>query len=155
MIEDHRPLKLLAEDLEDLKILAAHLQDAIVHLSSLHFNSEENKFSLLTNRFCWEKDPHHHEDGKVHYHRIHSGIIFSHVQDVHFKGFQRHKELQHDGMFNLLTIDQTDNFIHIIFAHAKEIRLGVEKVKCHLHDIHHPWLTPHMPTHLHEHLGLD
>jgi hypothetical protein len=48
------PLKLRAEDAEDLDVVSACLQDAIVPLSDMEFLAGEKRFVLVANRFRWE-----------------------------------------------------------------------------------------------------
>lgn len=153
--DEHKPLKLIAKDLEDLKIFAAHLQDAIVSLTATSYKQKEKTLNLLTNRFCWEKDPVDH-DGKPHYHRTHAHLSFHHVNKVQHKGFD-----QHGGKrsLNLLTIEadhpQGSGPGHAIlhFSGGEALKVDFDDLHCLLGDLDAPWVTPHKPTHLHEHVA--
>lgn len=146
---DLKRLKMIAQDLEDLQIMSAHLQDAIVHLSSMSYDSETKTFRLLANRFCWEHGEMTHEDEPL-YHRVHSGLEVHHVKRVLHKGIDMKGEKR---AHNLLAIHNDDpNAIHVVFSDGGELRLEVEDVKLHLGDVQHPWPTRKKPTHIHEHL---
>lgn len=143
------PLRLLAKDEEDLNIVSAHLQDALLPLASMVFEPKKGKFTILANRFCWEHPSLDHE-GKPMYHRVHSGIAFSNVETVHYRGFHRKKSPE---ILNLLALQSNKGeAIHLICSRDHEIRIKTKDLHCHLGDIHHPWPTRNKPTHLHEHI---
>lgn len=143
------PLRLLARDEDDLTIMSAHLQDSLVPRVSLQFNPREARFTLLTNRFCWEYPAIDHE-GEPMYHRVHSGLSFSNVQKVHFRGFHHKKGPE---ILNLLAVQaRKNNTIHLLCSEHHEIRLQTTGLHCHLGDIHHPWPSRKKPTHLFEHI---
>lgn len=52
-----RPLKLMAQNPEDLAILSALLQDAVFTGADLRFSRKARRFDLLVNRFRWEDAP--------------------------------------------------------------------------------------------------
>lgn len=146
------PLKLLAKDLEDLQIIAAHLQDALMPLSAMSHNPENKTFSILANRHCWEHPPLVHE-GKDLYHRVHSGLCFRGVQQVHHRGFHPKGPLR---TLNFLTAEASGgDKVNLIFSGDAHIRLQVDKIHCHLGDLGSPWPTRKRPTHIHEHLKHD
>lgn len=146
---DHKPLKLIAKDLEDLQILAAHLQDSLLPLISMTYDSEEKTFTALANRFCWEHDAIEHE-GEPLYHRVHTGVCFKNVTKVLHKGFKRHGSQR---TLNLLTMHgEKQGAVHLVFSGGHEIRLEIDSLHCHMGDVHHPWPTRKRPKHIHEHL---
>ena len=141
-------LKVAAVDSEDLNILSAHLQDAIIPLHSMHYNEDTGTFSGLCNRFCWEHDDHYFE-GKQLFHRVHSGLTFHGVSEVHHRGFDPHGD---ERTLNLLTVKTQaghngTTHIHLVFSGQSEIRLSVNSIKCLLGDLHHPWPTEKKPSH--------
>ncbi len=143
------PLKLIAKDLEDLQILAAHLQDALLPLISINYDSKAKEFTTLTNRFCWEHEPIEHE-GSPLYHRVHSGLTIHNVKRVLYKGFDQHGKHQ---TLNLLTIHgEKPGALHMVFSEGHEIRLEIDELHCHLGDVQQPWPTRHKPKHIHEHI---
>jgi hypothetical protein len=143
------PLRLLANDIEDLGILAAHLQDAMLPLTSMVYDPEKATFTLLANRFCWEHPPIDHEGAPL-YHRVHCGLFFRNVDKVHHRGFQRKGKTR---ILNLLTLQAKKNeAIHLICSGSKEIRVETKNLHCQLGDLHAPWPTRKKPTHIYEHI---
>jgi hypothetical protein len=138
-----------AEDGDDLLILSAHVQDALLPSHSLRFYQEDGIFSGLCHRFCWEhEDKYFFEDAPLS-HRVHSGLSFHHVKSVHYRGFTPgHPHYTH---LNLLTLqhkqDENDIKIHLLFSGESEIQLCVEKLLCHVSDLHHPWPATQKPMH--------
>ena len=49
-----RPLKLRADDVEDLQILSALVQDAVLPASEMTWDHKRRRFACLINRFRWE-----------------------------------------------------------------------------------------------------
>ena len=52
---DDAPLKLRAQDAEDLRALAVCLQDALVPLAEVAYLQSEKRFVMVANRFRWER----------------------------------------------------------------------------------------------------
>jgi hypothetical protein len=145
-----KPLRLLAKDLEDLQILVAHLQDALMPLTTMVYDRSSKTFTLLANRHCWEHPPQVHEGQDLH-HRVHSGVCFREVQGVHHKGFHHHGPVRQLNFLTALHKAQ-ENYLHLVFSAGHEIRLAIDKIHCHLGDIDYPWPTRNKPMHIHEHV---
>jgi hypothetical protein len=140
----YTPLRMMAEDTDDLQVIAACLQDALVPLSGMDYDKAGEHFHLVANRFCWECDPEV-LNGNSYYTRVATGLAFHHVKEVHKKDLylQNREEL-----VNLLTIHKEDqDYIHLVFSGGSEIKLKVEKLCCHLKDVDEPYSTLHKPTH--------
>jgi hypothetical protein len=143
-MKTYKPLKILAEDSEDLQIIAACLQDALVPLSGLDYDKESGHFHLVANRFCWECEPEDCEGGS-YYARVAAGLAFHHVKDVQKKDINLQNK---EELVNLLTIHNADDgCIHLIFSGGSEIKLKVDKLCCHLKDVDEPYATPNKPCH--------
>lgn len=145
MINPLPTLKLRAEDPADLQIISACIQDAIFPSTAMEYAREERRFSLIANRFMWEEEPLDHQDQKL-YKRVHSGLHFTHVNQVH----QRDLNLcDPTKLHNLLMLHgDKKGEINLLFSDQGEIRLIVDKIYCHFHDLHEPWYTHVMPYHL-------
>ena len=50
-----RPLRLIAQDAEDLQVLSALVQDAVFPASEMRWDRRGRRFALLLNRFRWEE----------------------------------------------------------------------------------------------------
>ena len=154
MTIDHKPLRLLANDLEDLQIFAAHLQDALLPITSMKYSEGDKSFSMVANRFCWEHPAVEHM-GEDLYHRVHSRLHFDHVRNVQHKGVEQHGEVRN---LNLLTIeaeysdDKDEGHAVLHFSDGGAIKIDYDKLHCKLADIHEPWPTRSKPKHIHEHL---
>ena len=48
------PLKLVALDREDMEVVSAHLQDAVIKASDIHWRPAEKRVVVGLNRFNWE-----------------------------------------------------------------------------------------------------
>ena len=75
----YTPLRMMAQDGDDLHVIAACLQDALVPLSGLEYDKEGGNFHLLANRFCWECESDDQEQGISCYTRVPAGLAFHHV----------------------------------------------------------------------------
>ena len=54
---DQKPLRLLAEEGDDLKIIAAAVQDAVVKAGNLKYEKRNRRFAIELNRYRWETAP--------------------------------------------------------------------------------------------------
>lgn len=142
----YTPLRMIAEDGDDLHVIAACLQDALVPLSGLEYDKDGNHFHLIANRFCWECDSDDQEKGVSCYTRVPAGLAFHHVKEVQQKGLDLHNK---NELVNLLTIHnkEEEGYIYLIFSGGSEIKLKVDKLSCHLKDMDEPYPTPHKPSH--------
>ena len=141
-----RPLRVRAQDLEDLTVVAAYLQDAIVPVSEMSFQAQENRFVMVAGRFRWEVAP----DGTVAegqdtpFERVHTGIRFEGVRKVRTRGIDRRAP---GTMLNLLSLAYEDGVVDLVFAGEATIRLDVEGLSCHVEDLGTPWPTVFRPSH--------
>jgi hypothetical protein len=141
------PLKLRAEDADDLAVISACLQDALVAVRDLAFVPQDRAFLMAANRFRWEgaARPERAETG---YQRILCGITFGAVTGVSYLGFRRSED---DRILSLLTIrpwhDGEGDAIRLEFSGGAAIRLDVAHIVCHAQDVGEPWPTQWQPRH--------
>ena len=135
-------LKLRAEDAEDIAVIAACLQDALVQVSDIAYLSDERRFVMVANRFCWEDCGQ--AGGSAPFSRVHCGVVFDGVARVRLKQIDRKKP---GRTLELLTIRVGDGLVDLMFAGGAEIRLEVAAVSCHIDDMDEPWPTKIRPTH--------
>jgi hypothetical protein len=136
-----QPLRLEADDAEDLTVIAACLQDALVLVGDMAFLPEEQRFVLVANRFVWEAAAH--EDGEA-YARTSAGLSFDKVAAVKQRNLDRS---QTDAILSLLTIRQLPGAIELVFSGEAVIRLETNEVQCHLADLGETWPTRWRPQH--------
>lgn len=145
-------LKLKAETKEDLDILSAYLQDAIFPISTMIFDKDDSSFTLMANRFCWEKEQEEH-DGIKYNHRIHTALSFKDVKIIYRRGFSKEDDVERSLSILTIYVDETNSDghkIHLVFSSGKEICLIVEKINCFFADLEEPWLSPAKPEHIHD-----
>ncbi len=136
-----KPLKLRAEDADDLAILSAALQDAAVPISDMRYFPEEKRFMLAASRYRWESDRGEKAGAGE---RIASALIFDHVTRVRRRGLE-----QQDGerILALLAMEHGQGTVDLHFSGDAAIRLEVEKLDCRLDDFGESWPTIFRPTH--------
>jgi hypothetical protein len=139
------PLKLRAEDGEDLKVVAAFLQDALVRLSEMTYQRRRKRFVAALNRFMWEDGAG--AGGAPR--RVRCGLHFNGVLETKVQGLTLGG---HDRLLELLTLtcDQGEDAaatVTLVFAGGPRVCLEVECVDCHLVDLGPPWQARSRPEH--------
>lgn len=135
------PLKLRAEDEEDLAVISTILQDALVAVTDMTYLADERRFVLVANRF--RRDPHAAEPG-LYFERQLTGVRIEGVQNVQRRGFHP-KEAER--LLVLLAVQSEPGALFLDFAGGSRIRLEVERILCHLDDLGEPWPTRWRPQH--------
>jgi hypothetical protein len=141
-----KPLKLRAEDAEDLQIISSALQDSLVAVRDIGFLQDQNRFALVVNRFCWEVEA----DADGHYWRTHCALAFDTVNRVALRDIDRRFD---DRLLSLLDIEIDSappaggSVILLRFAGKPAIRLEVQRILCHLEDVGEAWPTSWRPAH--------
>ncbi|WP_321396697.1 DUF2948 family protein [Emcibacter sp.] len=147
------PLRLKAEDEEDLLVMAAYLQDAVTVMEDITYLPAERRFVLMLNRYTWEQTCS--ETGKpldVESNaccRIRTGLHFNDVLKVSRQNFPVTLK---SHVLELLTVEarQAENgnwLIDLIFAGDEVVRLETEIINAQMQDIGHPWPAKCHPKH--------
>ena len=76
------PLRLIAEDGEDLAVISAALQDAVCKIGDIRFEAAARRLTLGLNRFRWEVD------GKAG-ERVRSGLQLNGVMQAQSRRLRR------------------------------------------------------------------
>ena len=140
----HDPLKLQAQDAVDLKVISALLQDAIVPATNFKYDSSDQTFTILANRFCWEESPERLNHRKI-YGRIQCCLQFHHVHTVQHINIDRKDIKKH---YNLLSIDAINlEDVLITFSDSSKLRLKITELSCVIRDIDEMWYTTTVPKH--------
>src|SRR4051812_24018071 len=143
------PLRLRAEDAEDLAVISACLQDALVAVRDLAYDPGARVFMLVANRFRWE-DCHSGSLPGGRFERILCGVSFDNVTAAAYRGFQRAEK---DHILCLLAIRLAADAanaapgltIDLDFAGRARIRLTASSLRCRARDFGDPWPTPWQP----------
>ncbi|UPA24854.1 DUF2948 family protein [Shinella oryzae] len=139
-------LKLLALDTEDLAVVSAHLQDAVFKTDGLAYDARRHVFSVVVNRFVWEKAGGR---GKS-FERRRAAIAFKRVNAVRSIGIDRKDK---DAVLSLLAVNFTpngegpDGTLELVLSGSASIALDVECVEVQLADTGGAWETSLKPRH--------
>jgi len=136
-MSDRKPLKLRAEDEEDLAVFSACLQDALAPVGDMAWLPEERRFVLVVNRFRWECKDEPCE-------RTLAGVRFEGVDHVKVQGFSRTEQ---ERILELLAVHRGDGAIVLEFAQGARLRLEAAEIRAVIEDLGEPWPTRWRPTH--------
>lgn len=137
------PLRLVAQDAEDLKVISTLLQDAVLPLTELAFDARRRRFALLLNRFRWEDRAEAERIGRA-YERVRSLLVVEDVRKVQTMGFDRaDKEL----VLSLLSMsfepaEDGAGRLTLTLAGDGAIALDVEALEIRLDDVTRPYRAP-------------
>jgi Protein of unknown function (DUF2948) len=131
------PLKLRAEDDEDIAVISAILQDALVTVADMAYLSDEHCFALIVSRFRGEAERQALE-------RTRCALRFDDVAAVWRQNFSLRDP---DRILVLLAITVEDTVLRLDFAGGAGVRLEVRRILCHLEDLGEPWPTRRRPRH--------
>jgi len=139
----HEPLRLLAEDEDDLAVISAALQDAIAKVGDIEWDARGRRFTLALNRYLWETPA-----GLLGA-RVRAGLQFGSVLAVKSRNLRREPP---DAVIELLAVrfepgEAPGGAIRLAFAGGGDLELTVECVDAALADISAPWPTPSTPAH--------
>ncbi|MEO0713873.1 MAG: DUF2948 family protein [Pseudomonadota bacterium] len=139
---DAKPLRLLAEDADDLKILSAAVQDSVAKAGGFKFDGRRRRFSLELNRFRWE--------GRTQKQRVRAILAFDGVLAVKARGITRYDP---EIVISLLSIsfapddEPPGGTVTLLLAGDGEVQLSVEAIDATLLDSDYVWPTRHEPGH--------
>ena len=138
-------LKFIVLDEEDLEIVSAHVQDAVVKVSDVHWRPQEKRLVLGLNRFDWEGAQC---AAKPEYRRRRAALRFERVLSCQC----RNCDPAGDGVLNLLAVefDETDapaGVVTLTFSGGAALRLEVECLEAELADLGPTWTAEHCPAH--------
>lgn len=140
-----RPLRLLAEDADDLAVVSAAVQDAVARVGDLSFERKARRFTLALNRYRWEAGTQSKE-------RVRAALQFAGVLDAK----TRDLPAGHGGaVLSVLSVTFTPSgapedpsgAIAIAFAGGGDLRLEVECIDAVLADVSEPWAAVRAPRH--------
>ena len=132
------PLRLLAEDADDLHIISAALQDAILRPVDIVWEPAARRVTLALSRFCWEC-------GGT---RVMAAMQFGDVITVKSRRLPRGPE----HALELLAMDfepgeAPGGRVVMMFAGGGDLRIDVECLDAVLTDLSERWPAKIAPTH--------
>ncbi|HYD31789.1 MAG TPA: DUF2948 family protein [Azospirillaceae bacterium] len=150
----NRPLKLRAEDADDLKVVSAFLQDAIMPIGEMCYLPDERRFVMVVNRFKWEgcRDETalaggpmvDEEDIDCPFERTNCGVRVEGVTGVRSRGIDMKDRRQ---ILELLTVESDDDGVTMHFAGGGCIHLDAGSWLWVMEDLGEPWPTSRKPNH--------
>lgn len=137
------PLRLVAQDAEDLKVVSSLIQDAVLPATELKFDPRRRRFALLLNRFRWEDRGEAERVGRA-YERVRSVMVVEDVLKVQSFGFDRADK---DLVLSLLSLDFAPGAdgtgrLTLTLAGDGGIALDVEALDLRLEDVTRPYRAP-------------
>jgi hypothetical protein len=134
-------LHLTALDAEDLPALSAQLQDAVLKVADLSFNTQRRVFACVVNRFAW--------DGLPEKTRRRCGLRINHVLAARRK---HPRPLGAEGVLSLLSLqfdakNGVSGTLTLQFSGGHAVALDVDCVDVQLDDLGPAWSTEHEPHH--------
>ena len=138
--ESGGPLRLIAEDADDLAVISTMVQDAVFPSSEMSWRPAMRRFGLLLNRFRWE-DPA--GDGHPPA-RVQAVFEISDVIAVRSQGIDRKDQ---DLVLSLLSIDwqqKGDGLGRLTLTLAGDgaVAIDVECLNATLTDVTRPYVAP-------------
>lgn len=134
------PLRLIAQDAEDLAVVSAALQDAVMKVGDIQFEPGVKRLTLALNRYRWEGAERT---------RVRAALQFAGVEAVQAKHIRMRAR---EAVLSLLSIqfeaeEPPGGTVTLAFAGGGDIRARVECVEAVLADVSEPWPTTRTPQH--------
>jgi len=135
------PLRLLAEDADDLQVISALVQDAVFPATEMRWQPRSRRFALLLNRFRWE----HRAGARVRPpERVQALLVIDDVQKVASQGLPRQPG---DLVLSLLSLsfepgEDGTGRLTLTLAGDGAIALDVECLSVSLRDMTRPYRAP-------------
>ena len=132
------PLRLIAQDEEDLSVISAALQDAVAKVGDISF--EGGRLTVAFNRFRWE-------EGRRE--RVRSALQLGCVQAVKSRKLRREAK---SAVVELLALtfepgQAPGGAVVFAFAGGGDLRAEVVCLDAAMADLSDPWPTPRKPEH--------
>jgi hypothetical protein len=134
------PLRLLAQDADDLAIISAAMQDAVAKIGDINYEARARLLTIAFNRYCWESG------GST---RVRSALQLGGVMKVQARKIRRGAR---DAVLEVLAVTFDEGaapggMVTISCAGGGDLRAEVECVDAVLADVSEPWPTPRAPAH--------
>ncbi|MHB8529076.1 MAG: DUF2948 family protein [Caulobacteraceae bacterium] len=137
-----RPLRLLAQDADDLSVISAALQDAVTRIGDIRFEPRARRLTIAFNRYRWEREGGGGE-------RVRAGFQLGCVLEVKARKLRREAR---DAVLELLALtfepgEPPGGVVKFAFAAGGDLAARVECIEAAMADLSSPWPAPHTPSH--------
>lgn len=134
------PLRLLAQDADDLAVISVALQDAVAKVGDIEFEPKARRLTIAFNRYRWEAG-----GGE----RVRSALQLGGVLSFQTRNIRREAP---GGVLEILAMtfepgEAPGGVVTLTCAGGGDLRASVECVEAVLADVSHPWPTPRKPAH--------
>ena len=134
------PLRLLAQDADDLAIISAAMQDAVAKIGDINYEAKARLLTIAFNRYCWESGGSE---------RVRSALQLGGVMKVQARKIRRGAR---DAVIEVLAVTFDEGsapggLVTISCAGGGDLRAEVECVDAVLADVSEPWPTTRAPAH--------
>ncbi len=138
-----RPLRLLAQDQDDVQIISAALQDAIAHVGDIRYEPKARTLTIMFNRYRWEA-----AEG-VCGERVVSALQFGDVERVRHRGLASEDP---GALVSCLALDfeaaePPGGCVVLRFSHGGDLAVEVECIDAVLADVSDAWPAARAPDH--------
>ncbi len=136
------PLRLRAEDAEDLAVISTALQDAIGKIGDIAYDAAQRRLTLGLNRFRWEGGAKTDE-------RVRCGLQLGGVLGLQQRKLRRDAK---KAIVELLAVtfeagEAPGGSILLTFAGGGDLRAQVECIDVVMADVSTPWPATQRPSH--------
>ena len=141
---ENKPLRLLAQDADDLGVLSAALQDAVAKIGDIRWDAQSRALTIACNRFRWEEAKGNKGE------RVRSALQFGDVAGVQARNLRRDAK---GAVVSLMSIgfepaeEAPAGIVVLTFAGGGDMRVSVDCLDVALADVSDPWATPRTPGH--------
>lgn len=137
---DLPPLRLLAQDPEDLVVMSAALQDGVLTPADIRWEPAHRRLTVALRRFRWE--------GGDDCARVEAGLQLGDVSAVQ----SRHLPRLRDAALSLLALEfqpteAPGGHVYLVFAGGGDLRVKVDCIDAVLADLSAPWPARREPCH--------
>jgi len=138
-----KPLRLRAEDGEDLQVLASLVQDAVLPANEMTWDRKRRRFVCLLNRFRWEDKARAERMGR-NFERVQALLSIEDVMQLRHQGMEARDS---DMVLSLLTMvfhpgEDGTGRIELTFSGDGAISAEVEAINVTLQDVTRPYVAP-------------
>jgi hypothetical protein len=139
-MSEPKPLRLLAQDADDLDVVSAAVQDAVLRIGDIAYEPKAKRLTVALNRYRWEAG-----GGE----RVRAGLQLGGVLKVEARKIRRGAP---EAVLELLAMTFTPGeapggVVTLSFAGDADLRAEVECVEAVLADVSEPWPTRRKPAH--------
>lgn len=123
-----RPLRLLAQDADDLMAISALVQDSVLPAAEMRWDRTARRFALLVNRFRWEDAEGAKRAGRA-FERVQAVLSVQSVLTVRRSGFDPSDTDQVISLLGLTFEPGADGAGRVVLTLAGDGAIGVD-VEC-------------------------